>query len=375
MKKLIKKGVGSALSLLFGHLPIKRNQVFFETCNGEVKDHLKAIYDYSKENSIQDFDFYWAIGKNVDCSHIEEKEVVYKKTLRYYYYLMTSQYWIRTHSVDNIVKKRKKQSYIQLWHGPGATKKEGFDLGIPDDGLPLYHTREWDYYLATDRASANYIKTATHINIPIILHGSCRADELIHSTKEDYFRLRHDMGIKDDEMVVLYAPTFRDQQLEDSVVHLPLKRICHRPKTRVILRLHPFVKNKLDIAEYGDQVILGDVFSEINSLYMMSDILITDYSSTAMDFSILKRPILYYAYDYDAYEVERGFYHNYLDHLSGPLVFNEDELLKTMDSIDTIREQYQEKEQAYYNLYNEFNDGKASERFIKMLKNGEFSKM
>ncbi|MEG2017394.1 MAG: CDP-glycerol glycerophosphotransferase family protein [Clostridium sp.] len=124
---ILKKFIGAILQCFFSFFPIKQNKIMFETGTGEIKDHLKAIYEYAKENDISDYDFKWAINRGTDVSELGKREIVYKKTLSYYYNLMTSKYWMRTHSVENIVKKRDGQIYIQLWHGPGATKKEGYD--------------------------------------------------------------------------------------------------------------------------------------------------------------------------------------------------------------------------------------------------------
>lgn len=370
--KFIKFFVGKILQFVFSFFKIRENDIFFETCNGEVKDHLKAVYDYAKKNDINDFRFFWAITKGNDVSHIEKKEVVLKRTIHYYYRLMTCKYWIRTHSVDNIVPKRPGQVYIQMWHGPGATKKEGFDLGIPDDGKPLYHTREWDYYIATDRHSASYIQSATHFNADIVMLGSARSDELIHSTEQQKKDIRTKLGVKENEKLIIYAPTFRDADLSNDVVHLPIQSVCKIPNVKVILRLHPFIKKKLKLEEYGSQIIDGNEFSEINELLIASDAMITDYSSVAIDYSALNRPILFYCYDIELYEKERGFYYDYLNHLGGPLIKNEKELVYWIENLDKVNNVYKEEFKTYHDLYNEYNDGNVCQRFMCMLKAGKF---
>lgn len=370
--RVIKKIVGGILQFVFSFFSIKENTVFFETCNGEVKDQLKAVYDYANENKITTLKFYWAITKGNDISDIKKEEVVYKRTINYYYRLMTCKYWIRTHSVDNIVKKRRGQVYIQMWHGPGAIKKEGFDLGIEDDGLPLYHTREWDYYIATDDHSASYIVTATHFNAKIYTLGSARSDYLYHATNEKRKEIRENLGIQDNEVAIIYAPTFRDRDLQKEVVDLPIKSICNLKGVKVILRLHPFIKNKLNISDYGENVIDGNVFSEMNDLLIASDAMITDYSSIAIDYSILRKPTIYYCYDLEEYNVERGFYYDYLNRLSGPMVRCESELEYWVKNLDKISQDYQTQAKAYYELYNKYNDGHVCERFLDLLISGEF---
>lgn len=123
MKKMIKRLIGGIIQLLFGHLKIVENKIFLETGTGEAKDQVRAIYNYIKANHPEEYEFIWALNPLADVEGLCNSEIVYKRTLSYYFHLLTSKYWMRTHSVETIVSKRKGQIYIQLWHGPGATKR------------------------------------------------------------------------------------------------------------------------------------------------------------------------------------------------------------------------------------------------------------
>lgn len=377
MKALIKKIAGTVLQIIFSFFAIKHNRIMFETGTGEVKDHPKAFYDYIKDNGITDFEFKWAVKKGNDVSGIERNEIVYKRTLGYYYYLMTSKYWIRTHSVDNIVAKRKEQIYIQLWHGPGAIKKEGYDIKgrLENNGETMPHAKEWDYYIATDLVSQSYIKTALNLKIPRLLLGSCRSDVLVNMDKNMYCTIRKKLGIKPEEKAVLYAPTFRENDFNLEKVELKIKKLCQMDGVRVILRVHPEVKNKMDITEYDESVIDGNKCADIYDLYMAADIMITDYSSVSIEYSLLKRPILYYMYDLEEYMEERDFYYDYLEHLSGPIVKTEEELIDAVKNIDEVQKKYAEQYEDYLQRYNAKNDGHVCERFYKLLKNGFFEEV
>lgn len=376
MKVLVKKIAGAVLQIVFSACKIQENKIMFETGTGEIKDHPKAFYDYAKKNNIKDFEFKWAVTKGQNIHGVEKREVVYKKTLDYYYHLMTSKYWIRTHSVDNIVKKREGQIYIQLWHGPGAIKKEGYDIRgrLVNTGETMPHAREWDYYIATDWPSQIYIKSALNLKIPRLLLGSCRSDVLVNMDKNLAPVLREKMGIKPEETTVLYAPTFRENDFNLDKIELPIKQLCRMKNVRVILRLHPEIKNRMDITEYDASVIDGNRYSDIYELYMASDIMITDYSSVSIEYSLLKRPILYYMYDLEEYMEERDFYFDYLEHLSGPIIKTEDELIAAVENIDEIQQQYADQYEEYFKRYNEKNDGHVCERFYQLLKMGFFEK-
>lgn len=371
----MKKVIGFLVQFVFGMFPIQKNKILFETCNGEVKDHLKMLYDYCHENGITEYEFKWVITKGNDISQIEPKEVVYRKTLGYYYHLLTSKYWIRTHSVSNIVNKRPEQIYIQMWHAPGATKKEGFDMeGVDRTGEPIFHAKEWDYFIATDEVNAECIKSATDITIPRILLGSCRSDFIVNEKEDKYNNIRKEMGVSPDEKLVLYAPTFREKDFERTVIDLKIKELCKLENVRVILRLHPEVKNRLDISAYDVSVIDGNKYTDIVDLYHAADIMITDYSSVCIEFALLKKPILYYMYDLSDYEGERGFYRGFIENLAGPIIETEAELVKAVLHIEDVVEEYREKYEAYSQIYNRYNDGQVCKRFLEMLQRGDFLK-
>lgn len=369
----MKYVIGRILQYMFSFFPIRSNKIMFETGTGEVKDNAKAVYDYLKENCKEKFICRWAVNKGNDVSDIERNEVVWKRTPKYYYDLLTSKYWMRTHSVDNIVRKRQGQIYIQLWHGPGATKKEGFDVpGVQNTGETMWHAREWDYYIATDPDSRDYIKTALNLKIPRLLLGNPRSDRLLHMRGNARSLIRNKLGISDDECAVLYAPTFREEDFKKEKIELKIKNLCRMADLKVILRVHPEVKNRIDMTEYDASVIDGNQFADIFDLYVASDILITDYSSVSIEYSLLKKPILYYMYDLEEYTRERNFYFDYLNHLSGPILRTEDELIEAVRNIDQLMVEYQEQYEAYFNRYNKLNDGHVCERICRLLQDGFF---
>lgn len=373
MKKMIKRLIGGIIQLLFGHLKIVENKIFLETGTGEAKDQVRAIYNYIKANHPEEYEFIWALNPLADVEGLCNSEIVYKRTLSYYFHLLTSKYWMRTHSVETIVSKRKGQIYIQLWHGPGATKKEGFDIkGINNNGKVMPHAKEWDYFIATDTDNQRYIQTALNLQIPRLLLGSCRTDVLVNRNRDDYYKLRKKLDIKDTDKVVLYAPTFREIDFHKEKVSLHIKKLSKTENIRLILRLHPEIKNKLDIAEYAENIIDGNKYADIFDLYMLSDILVTDYSSVSIEYSLLMKPFLFYMYDLEEYTKERDFYYNYLDSLPGPIIKTEDELIYAISNIDSIMETYHDSYMTYYEKYNSLNDGNVCRRFYTMLKNGDF---
>lgn len=374
MKRLFKNLIGKIIQFLFGKFKIVSNKIFLETGTGEAKDQVRAVYDYITANHPGEYIFIWALDKGASKAGLKDEEIVLKKTLKYYFHLLTSKYWLRTHSIQTIVSKRNGQVYIQLWHGPGAIKKEGYDIkGIHNDGKVMPHAREWDYYIATDIDNQKYIKTALNLKIPTILLGSCRTDALVNNRLNDCNTLRRKFNLSKYDKVILYAPTFREENFQSEKITLNIEKLLKMKNIKLILRLHPEVKERFNFDEYKGNVVDGNVFEDIFELYLVSDILVTDYSSVAIEFSILRKPILYYMYDLDDYINERDFYYDYLDNLSGPILRNEEELIKAIGNIDFIMEQYYNEYKVYSEKYNNLNDGKVCSRFYRLLREGEFT--
>ncbi|MDY0394135.1 CDP-glycerol glycerophosphotransferase family protein [Virgibacillus halophilus] len=100
-------------------------------------------------------------------------------------------------------------------------------------------------------------------------------------------------------------------------------------------KIHPFVQNKLDIPyEFADFFYDLSDYREINDLLLITDLLITDYSSVCFEYALLNKPMLFFAYDVEKYIQDRDFYYNYFDFIPGPLVKSTEELLKTIDNKD-----------------------------------------
>ena len=103
----------------------------------------------------------------------------------------------------------------------------------------------------------------------------------------------------------------------------------------VLFRAHYLIANAFDFERFGDFVIDVSQVNDINDLYVISDVLVTDYSSVFFDYANLRRPIIFYMYDLDRYANDiRGFYLG-LDELPGPIVQTEDELVVRLNDAET----------------------------------------
>jgi CDP-glycerol glycerophosphotransferase (TagB/SpsB family) len=88
----------------------------------------------------------------------------------------------------------------------------------------------------------------------------------------------------------------------------------------VLVRLHPFIRSRTVIGPSlaGFAIDVSD-YPDINELMLVSDVLVTDYSSAIFEYALLTRPMVFFAPDYEAYERERGFYFDYRTGVPGPI--------------------------------------------------------
>lgn len=177
-----------------------------------------------------------------------------------------------------------------------------------------------------------------------------------------------------NKKIILYAPTFRDFELDYDCITLPINKLKKLKNYIILIRLHPLVRKCIDenIFNNSNFVNVCD-YPDASDLLSIADILITDYSSIFFQFGVLDKPIIFYPYDYDKYISERGgFYLNYKKDLPGILVYDEDNLYNTILNIDIIFKKYRRKLDKFNKKYNEYSDGFACKRFVDKLNSGYF---
>ena len=124
----------------------------------------------------------------------------------------------------------------------------------------------------------------------------------------------------------------------------------------------------LDLSEYEGFVYSGIDYEDVSRLYLASDICITDYSSVFFDYANLRRPLLFFVYDYEEYADEvRGLYIDMEKELPGPILKTNDELIEALRDIAAVEEKYSERYEDFYNRFCNVDDGHASERIIEKV--------
>ncbi|MBM6619089.1 CDP-glycerol glycerophosphotransferase family protein [Bacillus suaedaesalsae] len=362
--------------------PLDSKMVFFESFFGKnYSGSPKYIYEEMLRNEkFRDYTFVWSyIGNNPD-EIPGDPILVDREREEYYRYLGKAKYW-----VNNILfpvhRKREGNQYLQTWHGT-PLKKLGFDIEIEGPETLArenfyIESRNWDYLISANRYSSEIFGRAFKFDKEIIEKGYPLNDIFYaNDLSEKIKTIKSKLNIPSDKKVILYAPTWRDNEMVGSWKHsfnlkFDLEQFYQHLKDDyvLILRMHHLVAESLHIDEkYESFVYELSKYDDIQELYVISDILITDYSSVFFDYANSRKPILFYAYDYDLYrENIRGFYLNMEQDLPGPIIKTSQDLLDSILHIENVSKQYQAKYEDFYNTYCYLDDGNASKRVIETV--------
>ena len=130
--------------------------------------------------------------------------------------------------------------------------------------------------------------------------------------------------------------------------------------------MHYLITNNIDIEKYNGFVYDYSQGYDIQELYLVSDVLITDYSSVMFDYSNLNRPIIFFTYDIEQYRDSlRGFYFDFEEEAPGPLVTNTEGVIQSLKSLKQLNKEYSVKRKEFYDKFCHIDDGLAATNILK----------
>jgi CDP-glycerol glycerophosphotransferase (TagB/SpsB family) len=236
---------------------------------------------------------------------------------------------------------------VQLWHAVGAFKTVGYSrVGKPGGPSP-YERAHKNYTFATVSSTADVPIYAEAFGIPeshVIPTGVPRVDRFFDPAHREAAREAAfgAFPAARGRFTILFAPTFRGNGALSATYDVgridfaALHRLCVEKDAVCIVRMHPFVRDPLRMPDHlTDRLLDGSAAPmEVNDLLFAVDLLVTDYSSIVYEYSILGRPVLFYAYDLEEYVASRDFYEPYKSFVPGRIVRTFDELLDAIHRDD-----------------------------------------
>ena len=340
----------------------------------------RYLTEYLLENNTE-FEIFWVFKGNVDTFGVDKRiKCVRYKSLRYFLLVNTAEFFItnaRTDPYRIYWHKRKGQKYVMLWHGGVALKRIEKDaesqLSYSYLKKAKIDSKVCDLMVSGCRFQTSLLKEKFWYDGEILERGIPRNDVFFDKARHPEMRERicRKYGISPDSRIVLYAPTFRrDKSIEPyridwSRVVPELRKIYGTEKVSVLLRLHPNLIGKADASSLVNDESVIDVtrYHDMQELLCVSDLLITDYSSSMFDITMLKKPCMLYATDIEKYN--RGYYFDFAE-LPFPLARNEEELIGNIRTFDSAA--YDESVESFFEKHIGLcEDGNASKAIAGWL--------
>ncbi|MBR0513989.1 MAG: CDP-glycerol glycerophosphotransferase family protein [Clostridia bacterium] len=308
--------------------------VFISLMGTRFNDSPRAIYEYMKSNTqYSKYKMIWAFEHPDQFSDIPSVKL---DSLKFFITALKAGYWIsNTQFERGLSYKKKRTKYLYTMHG-SAIKLCGNDC----PGRKDFDFRSVDYLCVQSDFDKYVFQRSFRARNECFLESGRPCNDVLWQIRDkDKYQMQKQLGLPANKKVILYAPTWRDSKngggSYDIKPPIDLKHWEKRLSDEyvVLFRAH-HITTKIMNVEFNDFLRNYSDYPEINDLYIASDILITDYSSVMVDFAILERPILCFAYDYDDYLKERGTYFELDEELPNKSCRTQEELLDMITSID-----------------------------------------
>lgn len=385
IKIIIKNCILFFYRIMTRILPLRKDIVIFESNLGRnYLGNPKAIYEEMVRRGLdKTFRCYYILDMPSKVELPGRGKKVKNSRFFYYYIMAVAGTWICDTRFQNYVIKRKGVTYIQTWHGT-PLKKLALDMDKVDmaesKDIKEYHNEflknsaTWDYLISQNPFSSETFRRAFAFCGELLEIGYPRNDVLFTGNMEKNKKiLNKKYGIPDNKKVMLYAPTWRDNSYYDKTsykfeTNLDFKKMqeAFEEEYILIVKYHYLVCDNIDWDLYKGFIKRVKADSDIAELYLITDLLITDYSSVMFDYSILRRPMFFYVYDYLSYKnILRGFYFDLEKEAPGPMVTETEELILAIRNYNFI--EHEKNYEAFCKKYNTFDDGHAAEKTVDLV--------
>jgi len=369
VRRLYKKGYQK-------HKKTRKNTVLFLTVQSDtLVNNLKAVYDKMLERELDKQFRILVYAKNKAGLRMDQ----YDDWEEFIDMVTSAQYIILDDHVPAFdwLWIERSQKIIQLWHAGAGFKSSGYNrwgnIGSPG---PQSAHRQYTWGIAGSKKIAVFFADGWGINEEkVIPTGMPRMDSYLD---EDYRRekteeLRKKYPICEGKKVILFAPTFRGKNRSDAFYPYEmldlgkLYEVCGENYV-VLFKKHPWVNNKLVIPDrYQDRFQVVDSYPNINDLFYITDLLITDYSSGIYEYSLMRRPMLFYAFDEERYGFSRGFHRSLHESAPGKVCHDFDGIIRAIREEDFEFE----KVEAYVEHHFDYFDTHSCDRVIDWFLLGE----
>jgi teichoic acid glycerol-phosphate primase len=313
------------------------------------------------------------------------KTIVFHFEIKHLLHYLLSIYHLATSKVviiDNYfgflsaISFRPSVTCVQVWHAAGAVKQFGLKDPSAANRSPRAKERfqrvynQFHYVVSGSDTMSGIFKAS--FGLPgenILSTGVPRTDFFFDEEKKSvaYQSLLGQFPGLEEKRTILYAPTFRENELKTSSIGLDIQELYdefHQEEYVLLLKLHPAVSGEHELEKQFPGFVYDLTnYHDVNEILLITDLLITDYSSIPFEYAFLEKPMIFFAYDLEHYEKERGFWEDYETQMPGPVVFSTQEIIekiKTPSADYSGIKRFKEK-------WNEYSDGNSSKKLVDFL--------
>ena len=364
----LKEIIFSLIYRLFFIFPIGKKKIVFSNFYGMgYGDSPRFIADELRK--IDKIKIYWIVDTKFHDSFPDNIILLKKNTIKCAFVLATAKVWVDNCRKQIWVKKRKKQYYVQTWHGGTWFKKAEKDaeylLKPKYVKIAIHDSMMTDVVLSSSKWNSQIIKSSFWYGGTILETGLPRSDTFFRNTSISKNQVKKCYGINDESKLVLYAPTFRDNgdidcydlRFEELLDKL---NSIWRGNWRILVRLHPNVADKIGKIKFSERILNGNIYPDINELIVAADFVITDYSSCMFDAMLSRKRVVIYASDYDNFVYERGGFYFDIDSLPFNRAKDNEQLYEIITNFDDSK--YYKEIETFIKKMGYFEDGRASKR-------------
>lgn len=363
---------------LFYYLPVKRNKiVFFHDFGNGYGDSPKYIVEEIIRRGL-DYDLVWCVNKE-NCNpkdYPSQVRLALISRIKSVYELATAKVVITTGKYRYNLKKKRSQYFVYVPHGQIGAKyveaQAGDALGKSYIEGSKWHSSVTDLVLSSSKLFTEEVRNYYwYPDGEIAEIGLPRNDIFFNYTPEDVKRIKDKVGIAEGTKVVLYAPTFRENG-NDKAYDIDANRLLGTLEQKtgdkwvMLVRLHPcFIWYGKPKIVYDGSVVDVTRYPDMQDLLLISDILISDYSSTMFDFNLMHRPVFLYTNDVEDYQKMRGL-KDWFFKVPFPFCRDNDELNNRI--LNFNQDAYDQSCRVFDKFYGSMEQGMAARSFVDKLK-------
>ncbi len=365
------------LSKLYSN-KVNENLLVFGSTNGNAfSGNSKELFLFLTKNSKYYCAWITSSEKILHDLQQQKYNVIFSKNIfKTIKTLKTAKYIFITHGFGDIlmIKFSPQTVFIHLAHGV-SFKMGGEDLeesafAIVQKWIRKKMVNSLSYFIDSSEETKKFKMSAYGMpSKKVLITGYPRNDILNNYSQTLQVTIKRRLDLPENHETILYAPTFREYKYEDPLNEAFLKtldKVLNKEKKILLYKPHPFMK-KINLSQYKS--IIGiDPQVDIMDLLIISDLLITDYSSVFYDYLLTMRPIIFFAYDLEEYKEKRDFYYDYETFVPGPIVRNSEELIEKLRTTQQWSKFFEDRRKEIRDKFHKFHDGQSTKRILDFLK-------